>query len=200
MNFLEFIEQFGGKIIYFILLAIIAIIQIVKYGKVNKQTEILLKECDNVKYKLESSEKTCKGQIFNSVVPEYELDEKTNTLVTIGTKDLQELIQSSADCALKKILDKFGCYPEGFIPQQPVVSEESDKVNVVQIKEDLDYYNDILDFQEELRERYKFDDGMSLSDMMTALDGMKKSVDGQIQSELQKQSKGGKNDEKEKND
>ena len=200
MGFLEFIEQYGGKIIYFILLAIIAIIQIVKYGKVNKQTEILLKECDNVKYKLESSEKTSKGQFFHSVVPEYQLDEKTNTLVTIGTKDLQELVQSSADCALKKILDKFGCIPEGFVPQQPVVSEESDKVSVVQLKEDLDYYNDILAFQEELRDRYNFDDGMSLSDMMTALDGMKKSVDGQIQSELQRQFKGGKNNEEKKND
>lgn len=48
------------------------------------------------------------SQSFSNFQAQYMLDSKTNKLVQIEDKDCQELIQSSADCALDKILEKFG--------------------------------------------------------------------------------------------
>lgn len=177
---LDFLKENASQIVEFILLVLIAFLQAIKYYKYSKEV--------SMKYKTESSVKPTQGETFKSVVPEYQLDEKKNVLIVTGTIDLQELIQSSADCALKAILDKFGgIVPEAFQTPTPPIKEDSDKVNVFQIKSDIEQLNDVLDFQEDLRERYKFPDGMSLADMLTAIGGMKATVDKKIQTSLEKQ-------------
>lgn len=176
----DFLKENVSQIVEFFLLLLITFVQVIKYYKYSKEV--------SMKYKTENSVKPTSGETFKSVVPEYQLDEKKNVLIVTGTIDLQELIQSSADCALKAILDKFGgIIPEAFQKPTPPIQEESDEVNVIQIKSDIDKLNDILDFQEGLRERYKFSDGMSLFDMITAIGGMKATVDKKIQSSLEKQ-------------
>lgn len=185
---LDFLKQYAAEIVQLFMLAVISIIQIVKYGKVSKQTKLLSE--DIMKYRTESYKdgQATPAQSFDKVVPEYQLDEKTNSLVMVGTKDLQEIVQSSADCALKKVLDKFGgIVPDGYMQPSVNVVGESDDVNVVDLKEDLDYYQEVLDFQEDLRQRYKFKDGMSLDEMIKILGDRKSKLDSDIQEKLKKQ-------------
>lgn len=47
------------------------------------------------------------AQTFNYIRPEYKLDSSKDVLVKVGDINVYELIQSNADCALDKILDKF---------------------------------------------------------------------------------------------
>ena len=46
-------------------------------------------------------------QTFDYIRPEYKLDSSKDILVKVGDINVYDLIQSNADCALDKILDKF---------------------------------------------------------------------------------------------
>lgn len=46
-------------------------------------------------------------QKFDYIINDYAYDNAKDCLVVVGTIDIQEKIQSNADCALDKILDKF---------------------------------------------------------------------------------------------
>ena len=47
------------------------------------------------------------AQKFDYIINDYAYDNAKDCLVVVGTIDIQEKIQSNADCALDKILDKF---------------------------------------------------------------------------------------------
>lgn len=47
------------------------------------------------------------AQEFDYIINDYAYDNAKDCLVVVGTIDIQEKIQSNADCALDKILDKF---------------------------------------------------------------------------------------------
>lgn len=47
------------------------------------------------------------AQKFEYIINDYAYDNAKDCLVVVGTIDIQEKIQSNADCALDKILDKF---------------------------------------------------------------------------------------------
>lgn len=130
---------------------IISVVQIKKYKYSKNQS----KEND-LKYRTEDYQ-SAKGfvkdrQSFKSRVPVYELDPKTNNLIVVGEKDLQEFIQSSADCALSKILEKYGTVPPIVFPQGS--SESSEVFDASDIRDDFEVMSDISDTLDDMRERY----------------------------------------------
>lgn len=130
---------------------IISVVQIKKYKYSKNQS----KEND-LKYRTEDYQ-SAKGfvkdrQSFKSRVPVYELDSKTNTLVVVGEKDLQEFIQSSADCALSKILEKYGTVPPVVLPQGS--AESSEVFDASDIRDDFEVMCDFADVLADIRERY----------------------------------------------
>lgn len=170
---------------------VIMIVQVKKYKLNSNQA----KE-SNLKYRTENYQ-SVKGfepvsQTFKRVVPVYELDEKTNELVVVGTKDLQELVQSSRDCGLDVVLEKYGVLPPQMLPE--VSSTTSEPYDATDIREDLeilaDYHNEI----EAMRQRYNIPDA-SEADVLKHISSLKADVDKKIQEELLKQSKEVKKDE-----
>lgn len=194
-DFGNFIANNWQDLLQFLLLFIIAVIQFLKYGKVSKEVK------ENMKIRLSNyrenvSDEDRGGQSFDRVVPEYAYDENSRELYVVGSKDLQEIIQSSVDCALDRILDKFGALP----PEMQPVPVQSDDVNIVDVRDDLSVANDMFDEFEAIREKYKFGDDVSYQEMFTKLKQMQADYDTQLKESIaKKNSEVSKNDEKKEN-
>lgn len=192
---LDFLSQNGGviiRIVEIVLLFVIAIVQLVKYGKVSKGViEDLKYRVEDYRSKLDDGEKS--GQVFHNVVPEYAYDENKQELYQIGVKDLQAIIQSSADCALDKVLERFGCLP----PELQPVATQSDDVNIVDLRDDLSAMNDFIDDMEDIRSRYNFGSDLSYKDMFSKLEQMKIDFDENLKKStaMQNNNKEGNNNE-----
>lgn len=125
------------------------------------------------------------AQSFKRVVPVYDLDEKNNSLVVVGTKDLQELINSYRDCGLDVILEKYGVLPETLLPKTPR-DVSSDVFDASDLRDDLELLCDYSSSLDELRNTY----GMpfaSAEDLIKHIQGLKSQVDKSIQDNLSKQ-------------
>lgn len=117
------------------------------------------------------------GQTFSKTKPEYALDKNTGELIQVGTIDIDAYIQSSIDCALDRILDKFGCLPENMkVPE----STASDSINIIDTRDEfaeLDAFFGDVDF---LRERYELDSSTSIQDVFKILNDRKDNLSKQI--------------------
>lgn len=169
---------------------VIMIVQLKKF-KINSDQA---KE-NKLKYRTENYEQAknyvSPAQVFKKIVPVYELDERNNSLVVVGTKDLQELVQSSRDCGLDVILEKFGAIP---VPASPAVSGKSDEpYDCTDLREDLLILADLQNDVETLRERYSMPDA-SPQELFKHISALKSKTDKHIQEQLQNQVKE-KNDE-----
>lgn len=60
-----------------------------------------------IKYRTCEYDTKDSSQKFDYIINDYAYDNAKDCLVVVGTIDIQEKIQSNADCALDKILDKF---------------------------------------------------------------------------------------------
>lgn len=60
-----------------------------------------------IKYRTCEYDTKDNAQKFDYIINDYAYDNAKDCLVVVGTIDIQEKIQSNADCALDKILDKF---------------------------------------------------------------------------------------------
>lgn len=113
---------------------------------------------------------------FKKVVPEFKYDEASGKTYKSGEINLQELINSSAECALDKILERLG----GVIPSNMIVpgniSFKDDVGFVETINDDLDTLRENHEYFAELRSRYNLDDSMSDSDVIKYLESVKTSV------------------------
>lgn len=161
---------------------VIMIIQIKKY----RLQSLNKKEGDNMKYRTDCylTEKGAPkyAQSFKRVVPVYDLDEKNNSLVVVGTKDLQELINSYRDCGLDVILEKYGVLPETLLPKTPR-DVSSDVFDASDLRDDLEVlcdYSAELDF---LRERYQMPLA-SVDDLLKHIQTLKSNADKSIQDNL----------------
>lgn len=162
---------------------VIMIVQLLKYKfNCNQAKE------SSMKYRTENYQ-SAKGyvspsQTFKRIVPVYELDDTTNELVVVGTKDLQALIQSSRDCGLDVVLEKYGVLP---VPSQPFISEKSDEVfDATDLREDLIILSEYQDAVEDLRVRYNKPDS-SPTELFKFISDLKAQTDKTIQSSLEKQ-------------
>ena len=179
------------KFILGLLVLIAPIVTFIRTGSIKKS----LKEIDNiVKYKNENLDTSTYTQSFDRMVDDWQFSEEKDAPILIGKKDIQAYIQSFADTALDKILDKF--LTGGL--QVPVTRvQEEDGINDIDYtREPMLTYAELLDKAEEYRERYKLSDELNALDVFKFVEEnskkLQKSVGDVI---LRKDSKGG-NDEK----
>lgn len=144
-----------------------------------KQVEEIGKECFCMKCRLDSY-READGSLdlttFKRVVPQFKYDEATGKTYKSGDLDLQELINSSAECALDKILERLG----GVIPSSMAMPGNvtfKDEIGFVEtIDDDLDILRENQEYFNELRSRYDLDASMSDADVMKYLESVKASV------------------------
>lgn len=200
-DFGNFIAENWQDLLVLVFLFILSVVQIKKYGKVSKGvSETMANESKKIRtrlanYRLGISEEDKGGQSFNRIVPEYAYDEDTQELYVVGSKDLQAIVQSSVDCALDRILEKFGALP----PEMQPAPVQSDEVNIVELNDDLVSAGEMFDQFEEIRQKYGFDDTLSYQDMFSKLDQMKADYDTQLKESIANKNKEIIDDEKKKN-
>lgn len=195
MEFMQYLDYltangfgFAVELLSIIFGLVIMIVQVKKYFLYKKQANNE-KELVDMKYRKEDYQ-SCKNftipsQSFNKVVPIYELDERSNSLVVVGTKDLQELINSCADCALDKILEKYGVLPEIQVPNCP----HSDVVfDATDIRDDLCILADFAEDIENMRIRYNMPMA-SYDELQKHIAKLQLENDKHIQEQLSKQVK-----------
>lgn len=103
-------------------------------------------------------------QTFSEFEPDYTYDSKNRCLQVTGERNIQEIIQSNADCALSCILDKF--LPEDIVSATTsnVVFDDDDEVV------DVNYFDlatnaEILDDFRSLKERFNISPDMTYAEI-----------------------------------
>lgn len=126
-QFFSFIADNSDLIVTF-LLSFIGIIQALKFRVQSRISKNQNKEDTDLKYRKEDYQEEPGykkfAQKFERIVDELDLSEDGNHLVVVGKKDLQEFIQSSADCALQAVFDKYGVLPTVEAPRPNQVVDE----------------------------------------------------------------------------
>lgn len=178
-----------GSIICTLLMTIfsfvVMVIQLKKYKLYRNET----KETD-LKYR-KADYQSKKGfepfkQHFKRVVPVYELNSDGDDLVVVGTKDLQELVQSSRECGLDIVFEKYGAIPTSVPPE--VKSKTDEPFDATDIRDDFEFLSDMYNDIEELRVRYSLPDA-SPDELFKHINGLKSKLDKDIQDTLAKQVK-----------
>lgn len=188
------LSQYVLDVLAVIFSLVVMIVQVKKYKLQTNQA----KE-DIMKYRSEDYQKakgfTPVSQSFKRVVPVYELNDKTNSLVVVDTKDLQEIVQSSRDCGIDVIFEKYGVLPTSPLPD---VSKKSEEVfDASDIRDDFEYLSDVMSEFDSLRERYNMPNA-SPQELVKHISKLKSDLDVNIQSKLSEEalkSNGGVKDE-----
>lgn len=183
------LSQYVLDVLAVVFSLVVMIVQVKKYKYlINQQSEV------NLKYRSEDYMLN-KGfrrsrQSFSKIVPVYDLDEKTNSLVVVGTKDLQELVQSSRDCGLDVVLEKYGALPPVTPPKVSEVTSEP--FDFTDVRDDFEVLSDFNEEVEAMRERYNMPLASS-DELFKHITGLKSKLDKSIHDELSKQKKDGDN-------
>lgn len=102
------------------------------------------------------------NQSFKETIPDYELDPTLGVLVQVGEINIYEKIQSNANCALDKILDKF------LEPDFEDMSVKTD--DVMEIKHyDLIDLAEMIEDTQVVKNKLKLSDNMSIRDVINLL-------------------------------
>lgn len=101
------------------------------------------------------------GTTFDSKVQRYRLDVLNKKLVKDHLEDTSELVQSSADCALKRVLERFGVLPDDYLNGGRVVIRDEDG-NVV---DDMVELGKSFEKAETYRDKLGLDVDASLADI-----------------------------------
>lgn len=151
------------EIIIMLLMSVFFFIQSVKEHGLRKTLEDFILKYRSENYRIEELERgeSSSAQSISSIVPEYEFSEKENTVVQVGSKDMQEYIQSFEDCALDRVLDKF---LSGQIPlPSHLTATPTDVVADYDISSDyILEYGKLIDEANNLREKYKLSDDLDV--------------------------------------
>lgn len=116
------------------------------------------------------------AQTFNYIRPEYKLDSSKGCLVKVGDINIYELIQSNADCALDKILDKF--LMRDNIDNHVVQLVDDKPYECASINTDLSDLGDAYEKMSKLRDTYNIPANYtSFNDIMNYLQSIKNEVD-----------------------
>lgn len=128
------------------------------------------------------------AQSFKSVVPTYQLDEKTHKLVETGFRDIQKEIDSYADCALNKMLDKFLNVEDKISEQFNVV--DTDEVVETANNFDLADLGEALEVAEIYREKYGLPLSSTPHEIFAYIKQKEKDVNSKIENLKLKNEKG----------
>lgn len=119
-----------------------------------------------VKFRVDHVFERPKVPIFDRYEDEYKLDPVNDKLVKVGKIDTQEIIESSMDCALDRILDKY-------MPEQVDKFINSHVINVEGTHERVN--NDLADLGaefervEHLKQKYDLDESLSYFETLNKL-------------------------------
>lgn len=130
---------------------VLVIVQVKKFRLYKNETKENSVNYRRENYMFEGGTVRHQRQSFDRVVPVYELDSKTNELVVVGKRDLQELVQSSRDCGIDVILEKYGVLPTPDLSKTTFTDEVFDASDV---REDLEILSDFENELDEMRIRY----------------------------------------------
>lgn len=115
-------------------------------------------------------------QTFDYIRPEYKLDSSKDVLVKIGDINVYELIQSNADCALDKILDKF--LMRDNIDNHVIQLVDDKPYECANINVDLSDLGSAYEKMDALREKYNVPANYtSFGDIVNYLQSIKNEVD-----------------------
>lgn len=115
-------------------------------------------------------------QTFDYIRPEYKLDSSKDVLVKVGDINVYELIQSNADCALDKILDKF--LMRDNIDNHVVQLVDDKPYECANINVDLSDLGSAYEKMDVLREKYNIPANYSsFGDIVNYLQSIKNEVD-----------------------
>lgn len=115
-------------------------------------------------------------QTFDYIRPEYKLDSSKDVLVKVGDINVYELIQSNADCALDKILDKF--LMRDNIDNHVVQLVDDKPYECANINVDLSDLGSAYEKMDALREKYNVPANYtSFGDIVNYLQSIKNEVD-----------------------
>lgn len=115
-------------------------------------------------------------QTFDYIRPEYKLDSSKGVLVKVGDINVYELIQSNADCALDKVLDKF--LMRDNIDNHVIQLVDDKPYECANINVDLSDLGSAYEKMDLLREKYNVPANYtSFGDIVNYLQSIKNEVD-----------------------
>lgn len=103
------------------------------------------------------------GKVFSQERKVYKLNTLLNILEENGFENVQDIVQSSADCALDKIIDKFG-----FLPKSDYQIKDVDGIadfTQSSATRDLESLQQAYATAEGLRDKYQLSDFASIEDI-----------------------------------
>ena len=119
-----------------------------------------------VKFRVDHVFERPKVPVFDRYEDEFKLDKEADMLVKVGKIDTQELIESSMDCALTRILDKY-------MPEQVDKLVNSHVINVEgtheRVNSDLADLGAEYERVEQLKHKYALDESLSYFDTLSKL-------------------------------
>lgn len=129
-----------------------------------------------IKFRVNEFFKRDKGSIFRQEKPDFQYDSKTGEVIEVGMIDIQEYLNSSKECALDYILEKFN-YNElvNGLADNPEYVKIEDKIFDLTKHPDL---SDLADFKNTIsvwRDKLNLNSGVSDKEILDAM--YNKSVD-----------------------
>lgn len=154
---LQFLQDYDKliSILSFVFMAVFAVLLYRKTGNIKYLEEVF----QDMKYRKENyqDKEPVKGQTYSKYVDVYRLNKATGLLEKEDTPiDIDELIKSSMNNILDVILDKF-------LPNNTPIVDEVAQRDV--LRDDLDILQEGFEIAQEMRERYKLSDDMSVQDI-----------------------------------
>lgn len=126
-----------------------------------------------MKYKTETTFQDTSVQTFSNLKPVYRLNKSTGQLEkTEDFIDIDEIVRSSLTTTLDYILDKF-------LPNSMGVSDEVFERDVLNDK--LDVMQNAFEFAEELKEKYKLDKNLSMTEVFAKVKEMSINISKDIE-------------------
>lgn len=125
---------------------------------------------NKIKYRTCEADYYDVSQEFSEFEPDYVLNDEGDDLIIVGQTNIQELIQSNADCALSKILDKYlgPDFLKGDILDNYNIVDSGHIHEVEEILDDFDLVDSTLQDLELLKSELKLSPMASLRDILIA--------------------------------
>ncbi|WGL31473.1 hypothetical protein [Dipodfec virus UOA04_Rod_1094] len=155
------------------LLSVINMVYTRKTGKsIDAEVSNLMKvRTPNYRQSMTVAEKVADGQTFSRFVKQYKLDPRTGALIELEPLDIQQLINSSADTALDRVLNRL-------MPDES--NNQPTYADLTHVTEDLDFLSECNDVAETWRERLNLSPDMSISDVFQKMSEYEQTLTAQL--------------------
>ena len=172
----------GIALLINVLSAVLNSLKNIKNGKniEDVKTEVICMKCRLPDYQ---EKEAVKGTSFSKYKDEYKWDEVDEKVIPTGQKiDLQALIESSADCALDKMLEKFNLDPTTLTARAPA-STVSDEVAdfTAEVKDDLEILSRYKQKVADVRTTYGIDSSVPDAEIFNELNKIQRAYSARLE-------------------